>query len=205
MVKTRDIQVLSESEQILLQRFEKIQTIEPSDAIKDIVEDYQDGVFFKDIFQIIAEDVFKILSITEWNKINYRKILNCANFLCKQGTGFWPTDRRIVYALPTIWISYCTNYRKKGYVFSLPSELRGLDRNKRCIQWCMSSQFFNSFGGYPPLKEREFEQYMFWIYGEECRKNTETIKYTVKNFQTLITLLSYTGFSYEGPCKDIRV
>ena len=68
MVKTRDIQVLSESEQILLQRFEKIQTIEPSDAIKDIVEDYQDGVFFKDIFQIIAEDVFKILPLPNGTK-----------------------------------------------------------------------------------------------------------------------------------------
>lgn len=198
MTKKIDYINLSANEKDLLQRFEKILSSNPNNAVKSILELYQDQVFFKDIFQIVVEDVCTVLSINEFNNSIHDKVCRCAELLYNKSGGFFYAGEHFLFALPIIWISYCTNYKGKGYVFSLDEKTRGLKGNKLNAQISISSQFFNMFAGPMESKSTLFELYMLKNYGAKCRDSSQNND-NAENFKALLKLLSLTGFSYEGP------
>lgn len=190
---------LSPCEENLYARFLEIEAPLTSEPVKDIFEDYCGQVFVHDVFQVMVEDVVKVLSLTEWSRVSYNKVLRFADSLATDpGKGFFLPSGYLLYALPIIWISCCCEYKNYGRVYKLTSSLRGLDGNKRHLQYSICAQFFNIFAGPPQGKSRLLENYMIETYGEQYRDFPEKNNDHTANFHTLMHFLSVTGFSYAG-------
>ena len=191
---------LSPCEELLCTRFFDAEANFSSVAVKDIFEDYCDQVFVRDILRVMIEDVVKVLSITEWSKDLYKKVLHFADLLTTDpGKGFFPSSGYLLYALPILWISYCCEYKNYGRVYELDFAVRGLNSNKRHLQYSICAQFFNMFAGPPQGKSKLLENYTFETYGEQYRDCPERNSDHMENFDTLMHFLSVTGFSYAGP------
>lgn len=204
MIKEINLEKLSESEKNLFERIKNANSTSPSVIVRDAVDPFEKRVFFTDIFRVVVEDVFEVLSIDDWNKKNYNKVFACARYLMYDDyEGFCYPSFSLFDAFVIVWISCCTNYKNNGPVYTLPNSLRGLRTNKKNVQLGMCSQFFNSFTPLP-AKAAMFEQYMLLTYGNKCRDNKYTIETPEQNFKSLMTLLNLTGFSYEGPCKQFE-
>ncbi len=204
MIKEINLEKLSDSEKNLFERIKNANSTSPSVIVRDAVEPFEKRVFFTDIFRVVVEDVFEVLSIDDWNKMNYKKVFACARYLMYDDyEGFCYPSFSLIGAFIIVWISCCTNYKNNGPVYTLPNSLRGLRTNKKNVQLGMCSQFFNSFTPLP-AKAAMFEQYMLLTYGNKCRDNKYTLETPEQNFKSLMTLLNLTGFSYEGPYNQFE-
>ncbi len=197
-MKQRDINKLSEYETTLLNRFITVNTSIIADMAFYI--NYEKHHFFvEDILSIVAEDVFKLLSIERLDEATTKTIISFAKELyeSKQYECYgYPTN--VVFALTMIWISYFTEYKDYGSVYKLTSDIDGLCKSEYNAFYSMCEAYFNLFGGPMNIKRRRFANYMFKTLGKDyfCKQNDD---HTL-NFLTLITLLDLNGLKYR-PCE----
>ena len=196
------IQNLTNNEKALLDRFNNINYSTLPKSVKDILDQYKDDLFFKDVFIIIVQDVFNVLSIEEWNDSAHEKIIAHSKYICEKTGLFFPAGRHILFALPIIWIAHFCKYKQYGTVYTLSSKIRGIVNNSKYLEQSISANFFNFFAGPMLGKAKLCELYMFKTHGYNHRDLRKNENHTL-NFNTLIHFLSLTGFSYQINPVDI--
>jgi hypothetical protein len=188
---------LTPSERNLLERFKKYDKDCLNPAVKAVVEEYAERVFIQDIFAIVVEDVFKALSLTDWNEKSRSKIIASSREMCETSGCFYPADNWFLPALTQVWIANYLRYKGEIDLRIVQPIPRSIFKNAVSLQFSMCPQFFNSFPG--PLKGKQIvlEQYMFFVYGRGYRdiKNHDN---HLLNFKTLLHFISFTGFSYHA-------
>lgn len=187
---------LTIAEQRLLERFVQYDEGKQMLAAQSILNEFRDNVFIEDIFVIIVEDVLNVLSLTEWNKTTYEKIISSAQYIFEASGCFFPANEHFLFALPVVWISYCCKYKKDRTILGSNSNIRSIINDSKTLEYSISAQFFNYFAGPAIGKSKEIENYMFTTYGASYRESRVS-KNHITNFQTLMRFLSFTNFSYS--------
>lgn len=190
---------LTITEQRLLERFVQYDERKLTLAAQSILNEFRDNVFIEDIFAIIVEDVLNVLSLTEWNKTTYEKIIFSAQHIFETSGCFFPANEHFLFALPVVWISYCCKYKKDRTILDSNSNIRSIVNDSKTLEYSICAQFFNYFAGPAIGKSKKIEDYMFMTYGALYRESHVSENHII-NFQTLMRFLSFTNFSYIFSC-----
>ena len=190
---------LTIAEQRLLERFVQYNERELTLAAQSILNEFRDHVFIEDIFAIVVEDVLTVLSLTEWNKTTYEKIISSAQYIYETSGCFFPANEHFLFALSVVWISYCCKYKKDRTILESNSNIRSIVNDSKTLEYSICAQFFNYFAGPAIGKSKKIEDYMFMTYGALYRESHVSENHII-NFQTLMRFLSFTNFSYIFSC-----
>ena len=186
---------LTITEQRLLERFVQYDETKLTLAAQSILNEFRDNVFIEDIFAIIVEDVLNVLSLTEWNKTTYEKIISSAQRIFETSGCFFPANEHFLFALPVVWITYCCEYKTNFSILKSESIPQSILEDSKALEYSICAQFFNFFGGPPIGKSKKLEKYMFKTYGRFYRE-ASTHNNHIINFETLLHFISLTNFSY---------
>ena len=187
---------LTAAEQKLLARFIQYDEKQLMPAAQTILSEFKNDLFVQDIFAIIVEDIYHVLSLTEWDEAAYKKIISSAHYIYKKSGCFFPAFEHFLFALPIVWITHCCKYKKTHTILESGSNIRSINNDAIALQYSICAQFFNIFAGPATGKSKKIENYMFSVYGNlyrDLRVNNDHIT----NFQTLLQFLSFTNFSYD--------
>lgn len=186
-------------EQTLYERFAGYDRRKLSPAIQKILKDYP-STEFPDIFAIMLEDVFQILSLSEWDLTSYTKVL-CASDHVNHITGFFgQPPYRFRDAVTYIWIAHCCQYKGTNVLTPI-KESSTMGKNLTHLYLAILSFVFHMGVGYQLFskKFKMLEDYMVKTYSRNDVIFFWRALNHRRNFQTLMYFLSVTGFSYSGP------
>lgn len=187
---------LTISEQRLRERFIQYDENKLTFAAQSILDEFRDVVFMEDVFAIVVEDVLKVLSLTEWDKTTYGKIIFSAQYIFEKSGCFFPANEHFLFALSIVWISYCCKYRKNSNILESNLSIRSIVNDSKALEYSICAQFFNYFGGPATGKSKKLENFMFRTYGTSYRESRANTNH-ITNFQTLMHFLTFTNFSYD--------
>ena len=184
------------AEQGLMERFVQFDEEKLNPEIQSVMKEYGNRVFIKDIFAIIVEDVFRVLSLTKWNKTSLKKLIKSADAIVSTTDWCTPVCDWFEMALVIVWITYCCKYKSKYYILDSASAGKINYKDARLLEYSILAEFFNVFGGPAIGKMKLLEKYMDEKYGENdyCIKDHNDYE---ANCQTLLHFLSVMNFSYN--------
>ena len=189
-------QALTIAEQRLSERFIQYDEKKLTLTTQSILNEFKNHVFMEDIFAIIVEDVLNVLSLTEWNKSTYKKIISSAQYISETSGCFFPANEHFLFALSIVWISYCCKYKRNHSILESNSNIQSIVNDSKALEYSICAQFFNFFAGPAIGKSKKIETYMFTTYGNLYRESHINNDHFT-NFQTLLHFLSFTNFSYD--------
>ncbi len=192
--------VRSESEALLYERFRQnaYSAIGSTDALCD-------NVFSPHILKLMMQDILAMTPSGVLDGEGAQTWYAAARRLCELDGFVPPNNGQLLYAVPILWLAYCTEYKKYGRTWMLPSDTRGLLKNERTAQAVICSEYLNTMFAPPTDKIGKLYDHFREHFGEYARQKRKVTDIGEAEFDALIYLLDATGFRYCGADKNVKL
>lgn len=164
-----------------------------------------DAVFSPRIMKLILQDLLSITASGSFDDETIQTLLAAATRMCELDGFIPPYNGNLLYAIPILWIAYCTEYKNHGRVHQVNSDIRGLLKNERCAQAVICSEYLNTLFAPPSGKIGILYKYFQQRFGDFHRRRDDDRITAKDELDGLLYVLKYTGFRYVGPDESITL
>jgi hypothetical protein len=192
--------VQAASEVLLYEHFRQntVSTICGADVLSD-------RVFSPHILKLMMQDILAMTPSGVFDNETEQTWYAMARRLCELDGFIPPNNGQLLYAIPILWIAYCTEYKNYGRTWTLSSDIRGLLKNESVAQSVICSEYLNTMFAPPSGKIGMLYDYFRKRFGIYARQKRNVTDLGEVELDALLYLLDATGFRYCGADKTVML